>query len=74
MPTSTSTTSPLSQVTPESLNEIFNKDPELVSDEEIEKIVKALRADRERFIQTEKAPRPTKQKADDSITLEDLGL
>jgi len=77
MPTSeTSTSSPMSQVTPESLNEVFNKDPELVTDEEITKIVLALQADRARFILTEKAPKvkAPKAKLDDSVTLEDLGL
>lgn len=74
MMTSTSPT-PLSQASPESLNEIFNKDPELVSDEDIAKVVAVLRADREKFIQNEKKPKAApKAKADDKLTLEDLDL
>lgn len=71
----TSETSPLSQVPPTSLNDIFNKDPEITTDEEVEIVVKALQADRARFIIEEKSPKKSaKVAADPNLKLDDLDL
>ena len=69
--------SPLSQVSPKSLNDIFSKDPELVTDEEIALVVQQLRADKARFDIEEKAPKKQKApkvKLDPNAKIEDIGL
>lgn len=65
--------SPLTEVNPNSLESIFNKDPETLTEDDIRKIVEELRADRERFLS---APRSNgkKKEAAANISLEDLGL
>lgn len=68
--------SPLTTVKADSLDVLFNLDPDDMSDEHVQKIVDALRADRERFLASpEKAPKAEKKKAADlNITIDDLGI
>lgn len=51
--------SPLERVNPRSLDALFNEDPELLTEEETEIIMMALRKDRERF-HAEPQSRPKK--------------
>lgn len=53
------TGSPLERVNPRALDALFNEDPELLSEEETEIIMAALRKDRERF-HAEPQSRPKK--------------
>lgn len=72
---STSTPSPLTQASPESLNKLFNTDPAELTDAQIETIVKALQADRERWVESESKPkRAAKTEASANLSLEDLDL
>lgn len=72
--------SPLERVNPRSLDALFNEDPELLSEEETEVIMTALRKDRERFHAEPQArpkkvtPANLKQKIDApaTLSLEDL--
>lgn len=66
------TTSPLSQATPTSLNDVFNKDPEELSEEEITRVIEALRADRLRFV-IEDAAKPATRKTAPKKTLQEIG-
>lgn len=74
--------SPLERVNPRSLDALFNEDPELLSEEETEVIMAALRKDRERF-HAEPQSRPKKvtaanlsKKIDapDTLSLKDLDI
>lgn len=68
-----------------SLDELFNRDPELLTEPELEVIVAALRKDRERF-SAEPVPKPKlapgakapakakKVAAPNNLSLDDLGL
>lgn len=57
--------SPLEEVEKESLSELFNRDPEKLSDQDLLKIVTALRSQRKQWQLTEaaKTPRGSKAKA-----------
>ena len=81
--TSTSETSslppsPLTEVKPESLQELFNTPPLELSDEKVDKIVASLQADRQRFLTAEAAPKAEpkakKKAADLNLKIEDLDL
>lgn len=77
----TNNSTPLAQVSPTSLNELFNKDPRTLEDGEITQIIAALRKDRENWVTEEriaKAKGTTKKApkiaASESIKLDDLDL
>ncbi len=53
------TLSPLTEANPASLDELINRTPDL-TDAEIDRVIEALRAQRERFAQAEAAPKPKK--------------
>jgi hypothetical protein len=73
--TSSTSTSPLSEVRVDSIEKLFNLPPDSMSDEEVFRIVLALREDRQRFLsQPTKEAKPKKVEADLSLKLEDLGL
>lgn len=65
-------TTPLAEAEPNSLQELFDRDPLKLSRDDIEAIVTELRAQRERFVKAE--AKPKKQAAPASLSLEDLGL
>src|SRR5215472_13360677 len=64
-PSSSSTTSsPLTQVDPKSLDFLFAKDPNELTDPEIESVVEKLEADRMKFMQNpDSAGEPKKSKS-----------
>jgi len=65
---SLTTSSPLSQVDPKSLDFLFAKDPTELTDEEIERIVERLEADRIKFMQApESASEPGKTRSNASL-------
>lgn len=55
------TDSPLTQVLPESLSELFNKDPEMLTEAEEMRIILALREERKRWNEAPKAKEPKKK-------------
>jgi hypothetical protein len=65
--------SPLAEASPTSLQEIFDKDPLSLTDEDIDRTVAELRAQRERWEKTEAKGRG-KPKELVKIDLADLGL
>jgi len=76
---------PLDEVSPESLEALFSADPKNLSDEEIDRIVVAMRAQRGKFLTVEATPKEVKAKAKIEakakpakgsvvLALEDLGL
>jgi hypothetical protein len=68
-------TSPLSEVQRDSLQELFNRRPQDLSDADIEKIVQVLREQKANFDVEESKPKtPKRKKANDDLKLEDLGL
>lgn len=76
------TSSPLLEADPASLNELFNRDPLLLSNRDIELIVAEQRAQRARYMTSQaagkqskalKEPKGALAKATD-LSLEDLGL
>ena len=73
-------TSPLSEVATSSLNELFARDPMLLSEQEVDQIVEALRAQRSKWAQEEALGGPVKagKKANQAITaqldLKDLDI
>lgn len=78
---STPTESPLSQVSPTSLEELFNQDPTIWTgpdDPRCVQIVTALRAERARWTVEQKAkkaaPSGPKQTANANLSLDDLNL
>lgn len=80
--TSLPTTSPTSEQTPEiRLGDLFQKDPELLTNEDLDKIVSELRANRVRW-QAEEQDAATQERKPKrsagvnvkSLTLTDLGL
>lgn len=71
--THTTTTSPLTEASPTSLDELFSMDPLQLTDENIDRIVLELRAQRERWQQTEKKGRAKKAETV-TLNLDDLGL
>ena len=77
----TTNSTPLAQVSPTSLNELFNKDPRTLEDGEIVEIISALRKDREKWVTAEKvekakgaSKKAPKIAASASIKLDDLDL
>jgi len=64
---------PLQTTNSNSLSAIFNKNPEEITDQELEVIVDALRKDRERFLLTEKSA-GKKVAASPDLSLKDLDL
>lgn len=68
--------SPLAEADPRSLQQIFDDDPLNLTDDDIERVVVELRAQRSRWEKAEKAG-PKKSKAvaaPSAISAEDLGL
>jgi len=58
-----------------SLTELFSLDPLLLTDQQVDRIVEALRADRARWESEEKKPAAAKkQAASPTLSLGDLGL
>ena len=73
--TSDNSKSPLSEVRVDSIEKLFNLPPESMTDEEVFKIVLALREDRQRFLsQPSKETKPKKTEANLDLKLEDIGL
>jgi hypothetical protein len=68
----TENTSPLAEADASSLQELFDKDPLLLTDSDIEKIVTELRAQRGRWVLAEKKGK--KKEAPKNISLADLDL
>lgn len=66
--------SPLSQVAPTSLDELFNKSPDKLSDADLDQIIAALRAERARWNQTEAKKKIEKAAAKSDLSLSDLDL
>lgn len=64
--------SPLAEASPESLQELFDKDPLELTDHDVERIVAELREQRGRWTQAEKKGK--KVAAPKSISLADLDL
>ncbi len=85
MTTSTSETSPaspqpspLSEVDPQSLNQLFSTAPDELTDAQVDKIVLALEQDRKKFLEAEAAPKAAKKApkvaADPGLSIDDLEL
>lgn len=68
----TSSASPLEEATPDSLQELFDRDPLQLTDSDIEKIVTELRAQRARWEVREAKPKKTSAPA--TLDLKDLGF
>lgn len=66
--------SPLSKVTKDSLQMLFNKNPKDMTDGEVEEICKKLREQRTAFMLEEAKPKRSKIKADPNLSLEDLDI
>lgn len=69
--------SPLAQVSPTSLETLFNTDPATFTgpdDPRVIEIVNALRADRARWVENEKKPKKEKIAAAANLKIEDLDL
>lgn len=66
--------SPLAQVSPTSLTELFNKPPDILTDTDLDQIVQALRAERARWNTAETKKKQEKQAAAPTLKLEDLDL
>lgn len=70
----------LAEASPESLAELFSRDPEGYSDQDLGKVIEALRAQRVRWAAAEATPKPQKEAAKKAKSLiatmnpEDLGL
>ena len=65
-------TSPLLEASPDSLQELFDKDPLQLTSQDIDRIVAELRSQRERFVQAERKGK--RQAAPKNISLADLDL
>ena len=63
---------PLAEASSESLQELFDKDPLQLTDNDIHRIVAELREQRDRWIKAE--AKGKKKAAPASLSLEDLGL
>lgn len=70
----TMTDTPLSQVAPTSLDELFNKAPDKLTDAELDIIVNALRAERARWNTAEAKKKTEKKAAKADLNLSDLDL
>lgn len=66
-------TSPLADVQ-NSLQELFNRNPKDLSDEDVLKICEILRAQKGAFDEEETKPKAKKKPAAPDLNLEDLGL
>lgn len=65
---------PLAEANPQSLDEIFSKDPVNLNDDDIEKVVAELRAQAARFEAAEKTGANKRvKKAQVTLSLDDLG-
>lgn len=61
-------------MSPQSLDQIFSKDPKTLTDDEVRIIVKRLEAERENWLTAEpKASKAKKTAASPTLSLEDLG-
>lgn len=65
---------PLSQVSPDSLTDLFNKSPDTLTDADLDKMVTAFRAERARWNQQEVKKKAEKKAAPTALSLEDLEL
>lgn len=73
--TTSENSSPLSQVNPKSLNELFNTSPDELTDEEVAVIVAKFQADRILFLANPtKKTGPKKVAADLNLSIDDLGF
>jgi hypothetical protein len=71
----TETTSPLAEALPTSLQELFDRDPLSLTDDDIDRIVAELRAQRSRWEAGQRAGKKAPaQAAPTTLSLEDLGL
>lgn len=68
------TESPLKEFGPESLQELFNKNPREMTDADYLRIIEELRKARASFNEEDAKPKKKKEKADENIKLEDIGL
>jgi hypothetical protein len=68
---------PLREASPESLNELFERDPLSLSDSDVESIVQQLRVARSKWAEEEAQKKSAGKKskpADANLSLDDLGL
>jgi hypothetical protein len=68
---------PLREASPESLNELFERDPLSLTDSDVESIVAQLRVARSKWAEEEAQKQRSGKKskpADPNMTLDDLGL
>lgn len=74
----TDSTSPLSEVKPDSLEDLFSLDPRKLEDKDVQRIRSALRSQREKWEAQENAakasPKPKAQAAPANLDLSMLGL
>lgn len=84
-PTPSEVPSPLAEAVPESLDELFSRDPLKLQDSDLDKIIANLRAARQRWITAEASgaksapragakPKPVPHDPTKPLDLEDLGL
>lgn len=66
--------SPLAEANPESLQELFDKDPLQLTDEDIDRIVAEERSMREKWKLVEKKGKAPKAQVVANISLADIGL
>lgn len=66
--------SPLAEANPESLQELFDKDPLKLTDEDIDRIVAEERSMREKWKLVEKKGKAPKAQVVANISLADIGL
>lgn len=66
--------SPLAEASPESLQELFDKDPLQLTDEDIDRIVAEERSMREKWKLVEKKGKAPKAQVVANISLADIGL
>ena len=58
-----SETSPVKDIEPNSLNELFSRDPLELADQDIDRIVEVLRERRNNWLLTEESPKPKRAPA-----------
>lgn len=68
------TDTPLSQVSPDSLSDLFNKSPDTLTDADLDQIIAALRAERARWNLSEAKKKMEKATAKSNLSLQDLDL
>ncbi len=70
----------LAEASPESLSELFSRDPEGYSTQDLDRVILALREQRARWAATASAPKPPRSSKPaganlvSKVSLEDLGL